>query len=124
MSEPLDYLRPSDWAVIDTDWDGKATDHPSSFHAGLNKSPKLNWVERVGGFPPGNWIYRAAKHLHADAGMTVGRAIATAINAARKGCATGDLNWPGHQSVNAASRGQMCAAVAQWEAMKAKAKTL
>lgn len=98
-----------------------ATDHSSSFHADLNRSPKLNWVEKVGGFPPGNWIYRAAKHLHADQGMTISRAIATAVNAAKKGCATGDLNFPGTQQVNAASRAQMCRAVAEWEAMKAKA---
>lgn len=101
-----------------------ATDHSSSFHADLNKSPKYNWVEKVGGFPKGNWIYRAAKHLHADQGMPVGRAIATAINAAKKGCATGDLNFPGVQQVNAKSRAEMCAAVAQWERMKAQARAL
>lgn len=120
MSDELAYLTTSDLAMLDIQ-DGKAANHSSSFHADLNKSPKLNWVERVGGFPPGNWIYRAAKHLHADAGYSVGRAIAVAINAARKGCATGDLNFPGSQQVNAKSRAEMCAAVAQWEAMKAKA---
>lgn len=90
----------------------------------LNRSPGTNWIERVGGFPPGNWIYRAAKHLAAEKGMPVSEAIATAINAAKKGCATGDLNFPGLQSVNPGSRAEMCQALAQWETMKAKAKAL
>lgn len=120
----LTYLTPSDRRAVGPT-EGKASvDHSSSMHASLNRSPKLNWIERVGGFPPGNWIYRAAKHLHYDAGMTISRAIAVAINAAKRGCATGDLNFPGMQSVNASSRAQMCAAVAQWEAMKAKARAL
>lgn len=88
---------------------------------GLDRSPKKNWVERVGGFGKRNWIYRAAKWLANTKGMSIGHAIATAINAAKKGCATGDLNWPGKQSVNMGSRAQMCAAVAKWESMKARA---
>lgn len=54
--------------------------------------------------------------------MTYSHAIAVAVNAAKKMCATGDLNWPGLQNVNAGSRAEACAAVARWEAMKAAAK--
>ena len=81
---------------------------------------KQNWVDRVGGFPRDNWIYRAAKHLHYEKGMAIGHAIATAVNAAKKLCATGDLNWPGKQSADPRGRADACKAVAQWEAMKAR----
>jgi hypothetical protein len=54
--------------------------------------------------------------------MPVGQAVATAVNAAKKMCATGDLNWPGLQNVNPGSRAQACAAVARWNAMKAAAR--
>jgi hypothetical protein len=100
------------------------TTHKSQVHGGLERKPgKQNWIEHL----PAplrarwhkSWAYRAAKHLHYDAKMNIGRAIAVAINAARKGCTTGDLNWPGHQSVNPGSRAEMCASVATWSAMKA-----
>lgn len=84
----------------------------------LDRSPKKNWVEKAGGLP--DYIDRIAVHLH-DKGMPIGQSIATAINAAKKMCSTGDLNWPGLQSVNTGSRAQACAAVADWEAKKAKA---
>lgn len=64
--------------------------------------------------PP--YIKRIAKHLQGEAGMKESRAIATAVNAAKKMCATGDLNFPGSQNVNPGSRAQACAAVAQWKA--------
>lgn len=85
----------------------------------LDRSPRANWVENVGGLP--DYIERIAVHLHEEKGMTIQHAIATAINAAKKMCATGDLNWPGLQHVNPGSQGEACAAVAHWEAMKAKA---
>jgi hypothetical protein len=59
--------------------------------------------------PP--YIKRIANHLKKK-GMDQSRAIATAWNAAKKMCATGDTNWPGHQEVNAGSRAEACAAVA------------
>lgn len=102
--------------------EGKALDHSSAGHAGLERSFRKNWVEKVGGFPKHNWIYRAAKHLHADAGMPIGQAIAVAVNAAKKLCASGDLNFSGTQHANPGSRAEACAAVAEWEAMKARAK--
>jgi hypothetical protein len=62
--------------------------------------------------PP--YIKRIEKHLERK-GMAKGRAIATAVNAAKKMCATGDLNFPGSQQVNPGSRAEACAAVAQWK---------
>ena len=77
-----------------------------------------NWIETEGGLPP--YIERIALHLHAK-GMSISHAIATAVNAAKRMCATGDLNWPGLQQVNPGSRAEACAAVARWNAMKASA---
>lgn len=73
---------------------------------------KKNWVEKAGGLP--KYIKRIAKHLQ-QKGMEQGRAIATAVNAAKKMCSTGDVNFPGKQDVNAGSRAEACAAVAEWE---------
>src|SRR5690606_27483392 len=49
-------------------------------------------------------------------------AIAVAVNAVKKMCATGDVNFPGKQSVNVGSRAEACAAVADWERKKAQAR--
>ncbi len=76
-----------------------------------------NWVEKSGGLPP--YIKRIAKHLQ-EKGMDQSRAIATAINVVKKACATSDLNFPGIQTVTAATKAKMCAALAQWEALKAR----
>ena len=62
---------------------------------------------RIGRFA--NWVEKADES----------RAIATAVNAAKKMCSTGDTNFPGVQHVNAGSRAEACEAVAQWEAKKA-----
>lgn len=77
-----------------------------------------NWVDQQGGLPP--YIKRITKHL-TDKGMDQSRAIATAVNAAKKMCASGDLNWPGIQKVNPGSKAEACAAVARWDEMKAAA---
>lgn len=53
--------------------------------------------------------------------MSKSHAIATAVNVAKKMCASGDVNWPGKQQVNAGSQAEACAAVARWNAMKAAA---
>lgn len=92
----------------------------------LDWSAGQNWIDRLpaalGAAFKASWIYRAAKHLTYEVyGGNRGHAFAVAIEAARKGCATGDLNWPGAQQVNAGSRAEMCAAVALWEQMKAAA---
>lgn len=86
----------------------------------LDRSPKENWVEQAGGLP--DYIERIAKHLHYEEGMTISRAIATAVNVVKRMCASGDTNWPGIQHVAPKSQAQACKAVAEWEAMKAKSK--
>ena len=88
--------------------------------APLDRSPKKNWVENSGGLPM--YIRRIANHLHAEKGMDIGHAIAVAVNAAKKMCASGDLNFPGKQNVNAGSHAEACAAVAEWEKKKASAR--
>lgn len=76
-----------------------------------------NWVEKAGGLPP--YIKRIAKHLQ-ERGMGQSLAIATAVNAAKRMCSSGDLNWPGLQHVSPGSKAEACAAVSDWEAKKAK----
>lgn len=82
--------------------------------APLDRSPRKNEVERRGGLPM--YIRRIANHLHAEKGMTISHAIAVAKNAANRMCASGDLNFPGRQNVNAGSRAEACAAIADWNA--------
>jgi hypothetical protein len=79
-----------------------------------------NWVEKAGGLP--SYIERIAKHLHYEKGMSISRAIATAVNVVKKMCAGGDLNFPGKQNVNAKSRAQACKAVAEWTRKKARSR--
>lgn len=86
----------------------------------LDRSPRKNWVENSGGLPM--YIRRIANHLHKEKGMQIGHAIATAVNAARKMCASGDTNWPGKQQVNAGSQSEACEAIADWERKKAQAR--
>ena len=38
-----------------------------------------------------------------------------AVNAVRKGCLTGDVNFPGKQSMNAVSRAEYCKAYREWK---------
>lgn len=80
---------------------------------------RKNWVDKQGGLP--SYVKRIAKHLKAK-GMNKSRSIATAINVVKKMCRGGDkLNFPGVQSdVNKGSVAQACAAVARWNAMKAR----
>lgn len=88
--------------------------------ASLDRSPKKNWVERAGGLPM--YIRRIANHLHQEKGMMIGHAISVAVNAVKKMCATGDLNWHGVQHVNPKSHAEACGAVADWERKKAQAR--
>ena len=86
----------------------------------LDRSPRSNWIQDAGGLPP--YIERIALHLVAK-GMSTSHAIATAVNAAKSMCATGDVKqWKGLQSINPGSKAEACAAVARWEAMKASAR--
>jgi 2'-5' RNA ligase len=84
----LTHLDSDDWAAL-------ATEELKTLH-----------------IPP--YMKRIEKHLMAQ-GTPESQAIATAVNVAKKMCATGDLNWPGKQSVNPGSRAEACAAVAQWK---------
>lgn len=130
-ADEFDQLGTGDEALIAFMGDGgldfiiaKAdADHSSAVHPDLDRSPKKNWIDRLpkalGLAFKRSWIYRAAKHMAADSSMTIGRAIATAVNAAKRGCATGDLNFSGPQQVNPKSKAEMCAAVQVWNAMKA-----
>lgn len=79
----------------------------------------FNWVEDAGGLP--GYIDRIKKHLE-QKGMDESRAIATAVNAAKKMCATGDTSLPGKQEINPGSQAEACEAVAEWEAKRAKSK--
>lgn len=73
---------------------------------------RQNWVSKAGGLP--QYIKRIKNHLQ-EKGMTESHAIAVAKNAAAKMCKEGDTNWPGLQQVNAGSRAEACAAVADWD---------
>ena len=88
-----------------------------------HKPGPQNWVEKYDALKPKgtNWIRRAAEHMHGK-GMPTGQAIATAVNAAKKMCSTGDTNFPGTQQVNPGSRAEACEAVRIWEGAKAKAR--
>lgn len=81
----------------------------------LNRSPKVNWVEKGGGLPP--YINSVATALQRQ-GMSRSTAIATAVNTVKKACATG--LWGGQKrKVSGAIQAAACAAAAQWEALKA-----
>lgn len=83
----------------------------STAYPGLDRSPKQNWVDKAGGLP--SYIERIAKHLHYEKGKSISTAIAIAVNTVKRWCAGGP-------STSAKTKTQACAAVAQWEAKKAK----
>lgn len=90
--------------------------------ASLARSPRSNWIENLPAAMQEafehSWLHRVAEHLVAK-GKPVGHAIAIGVNASKKACATGDLNWGGEQHINPASKAEACASVALWESMKA-----
>ena len=77
----------------------------------LDRSPKKNWVEKVGGLPA--YIEQIAKDLHEERGMTISRAIATAISMCKKWAAGG-------KNVKPETRAKAAKAIAEWEAKKAR----
>jgi len=88
----------------------------------LNKSPKKNWVERVGGLPP-NVRARARAIKRKNPGWPLSRCIATAINANKHATRTGgDLFFKGRQQEGKGPLARHVGATAHWEAMKGKAK--
>lgn len=59
---------------------------------------------------------RIKKHVCKDnPGWTESRCWAVAVDAVRRGCLTGDTNFPGKQEMNAVSRAQYCKAYAEWK---------
>ena len=91
----------------------------SKAYPSLERKPgKQNWVDKVGGLP--SLIERVAKHLHYEKGRSISTAIATAVNWAKKMCATGTA-FGGKTKVGAKAQAAACKAVAEWEAKKAKA---
>jgi hypothetical protein len=88
-----------------------------AFAVRLSMELRQNWVQKVGGLPP--LIKRVAKHIQAK-GMDQSAAIATAVNVVKKYCANHDLNFPGKQNVSAKTVAEGCAAVADWEAKRAR----
>ena len=79
----------------------------------LDWSPKKNWVENAGGLP--KYIEDIALALIRDHGMKREHAIPVAINRVKKWAAGADGTKP-DTKVKAA------AALAEWEALKAKNK--
>ncbi len=78
----------------------------------LDSSPKTNWVENSGGLP--NYICRIARAVMRS-GKSKSSAIAIAVSRVKKWAA-------GAPGVDAKTRGKAAAAVAEWEALKAKNK--
>jgi len=81
----------------------------------LERSPGKNdnWVESNGGLP--RYIEKITDSLHRKRGFTISRAIATAVSMVKR--------WArGGENVNPDTRVKAAAALAQWTALKAKAK--
>jgi len=101
MSDNL-YLSPVDELIV------KLARRPAD---SLDRSPKKNWVENVGGLPA--YIRQIANDLHYERGMTISRAIATAISLCKK--------WArGGKNVKPDTRAKAAKAIAEWEAKKAR----
>lgn len=75
---------------------------------------KDNWIEAVGGELP-EYICEVARSIHRKRGVPTSQAISIAIGVMK--------NWAsGRGDVNADTRAKAAKAIAQWEALKAKAK--
>lgn len=86
----------------------------SRVYPDLERKPgKSNWVDHAGGLP--SYIERIAKHLHYEKGMTIGRAIATAVNQCKKWAA-------GVGNTNPDTKAKAAKAIAEWEAKKVKSR--
>lgn len=80
----------------------------------LDRNPnKSNWVEDGGGLP--NYICRIARSVHRKRGRSISQAIAIAVGTVKRWARGGD-------EVNADTRAKAAKAVAEWTALKAKAK--
>jgi hypothetical protein len=101
-------------AVLAFSDEGRLTSTPAEVTLSrglLDRSPKKNWVEESGGLP--KYIEDIAHDLHTERGMSISRAIATAISKVKKWAAGGD-------DVKPDTRAKAAKAVAEWEALRAK----
>lgn len=90
--------------------------------APLDKSPRSNWLERVGGLPP-NVRARARAIKRKNPGWSLSRCIATAIAANKHSAKTGgDLFFHDDKKDGPAAYGRHTAADADWERKKAQSK--
>ena len=104
--------------VIELNFDGKPSLHPER-KGQLNLSKLKNWVEKNGGLP--TYINSVATAiLRENPTWSISRVIATAVNWAKKACATGRA-FGGKVKVSKAVQTAACSAVAQWERKKASA---
>lgn len=102
--------------LLPDDWTDSVSKKSSRAYPSLErkKGPgNDNWVEAAGGLP--SYIERIAKHLHYEQGMSIGHAIASAVNQCKKWAA-------GVGGVKPDTRAKAAAAIAQWEAKKGKSK--
>ena len=80
--------------------------------ASLDRSPKHNWVEDAGGLPP--YVRKLARAI-SKSGHSLSSSIAIAISRVKAWAAGGG-------DVDADTRAKAVAALAQWEAAKARNK--
>lgn len=107
--------------------DYRPTKRPSKGMPGLDWSPRENWVDIKGvmkssgdrGLP--EYISRLAKQFTYAKKFTREKAIQWAVGIARRWCETGFVRPGGKGQLNPGSRAQACAAIKQWEQMKARA---
>lgn len=79
----------------------------------LERSAKTNWVEEEGGLP--EYICEVARAIATKRGKSISNAIQIAIGTVK--------NWAsGQGEVNADTRAKAARAVAEWTAMKTRAK--
>lgn len=97
----------------------------SHVYPGLERKPGVqNWVDAAGGLP--DYIERIAKHLHYEKGMSISRAIASAVNTVKRWARMGKVakyGDPNHKHVSAKTAALAAKAVAEWYA-KRKAGSL
>lgn len=93
-------------------------DVPSQALPTLDRHPESsNWVEKAGGLP--DYIERIAKHINSTT-KSISTSIASAINTVKRWAAGGTVLEHGGALVSKDTQAKAAAALAQWEAMKAK----
>jgi phage head maturation protease len=93
-------------------WEGREGEgEEKGSRASLDSSPKKNWVENAGELP--GYIREIARSIHEKRGMPLEQAIPIAIAQVKRWAAGGG-------DVEPDTRAKAAAAVAEWEALKAK----